>query len=284
MSKFITGKELQDEVYDIIWDAKEVILIVSPFIKLDEYFKELFDKHLNNPKIHLLVVFGKNQKNISKSLSIDDLGYFKKFLNVSIVYVPNLHAKYYANESKGVVTSINLYDASFKNNIAFGIFSEVNFLNAFTKTTDHHAWEKSWEIAENSEAVFIKRPVFEKNLLSALIGKNYIKSEILHDTTEKSYSLYGSSKTSIRKITDFPEELILGSSDKERPVREQDLKEIQGFCIRTGTPIPFNLKKPFSEQAYKSWVYYKNVNFPEKYCHKTGKESYGKTSMHKPTL
>ena len=45
MTKFLTGQELEDAIYDIIWDAKKTLLIVSPFIKLDDYFKKLFHKH-----------------------------------------------------------------------------------------------------------------------------------------------------------------------------------------------------------------------------------------------
>ena len=125
MSKFITGKDLEDTVYDIIWEAKETLLIVSPFVKLDDYFKELFDKHKNEPNLHLIVVFGKNENAVRKSLSKDDFDYFKKFLNISIIYVPNLHAKYFGNEQKGVITSINLYDYSFKNNIELSYISSI---------------------------------------------------------------------------------------------------------------------------------------------------------------
>src|SRR5690554_54763 len=117
MSKFLTGKELEDKIYDIIWDAKETLLIVSPYIKLDNYFKDLFNKHKNNPKIDLLLVFGKNENDVKRSMSKADFDFFKDFLNISIIYVPNLHAKYYVNEIQGVITSINLYDYSFKNNI-----------------------------------------------------------------------------------------------------------------------------------------------------------------------
>jgi len=93
MAKFITGNELTEEVCDIIHKAKKQLLIVSPYIKLDDYFKVLFDKHKKNPELHLLVAFGKNEKNIQKSLKREDLNYFKDFPNVSIVYIPNLHAK-----------------------------------------------------------------------------------------------------------------------------------------------------------------------------------------------
>jgi hypothetical protein len=283
MSKFLTGEELQKAVYDIIWEAEETLLIVSPYIKLDEYFKRLFDKHINNPKIHLVIVFGKNEGSVAKSLGRTDFDYFKRFLNVSIVYVPALHAKYYGNESKGVVTSIYLYDYSFKNNIEFGIFSEVKFLNALTTSSDQHAWKTCFEIANQHEAVFIKRPMYERKLLSPILGKNFVKSDVLLDTTQKLYGFYRGDEN-VKRITDFPDELELGTSNSARPTREDFEKPTFGFCIRTGVKIPFNLKKPFSESAYKSWVQHKKLNYPEKFCHRTGKESNGRTSMKVPVL
>ncbi len=286
MAKFITGQELEKVIYDIIWDAEETLLIVSPFIKLDDYFKKLFDKHINNPKLHFLIVFGKNEKEVSRSLSKQDFEFFKKFLNISIVYVPNLHAKYYGNETKGVISSINLYDYSFKNNIEFGVYSEVSLLNSFTDSTDKSAWQTCYQIAEENEAVYIKRPVYEKKILSALRGKNYIKSDILFDVTEKFYgSFFQKNKyTDTKKITDFPDELELGSQPSQRPTREEVENNTEGYCIRTGEKIPFNPQRPYSDKAYKSWSQYSNTDYKEKFCHKTGKESYGRTSMKNPIL
>jgi hypothetical protein len=294
MAKFITGNDLEKAIYDIIWDVEKTLMIVSPFIKLDNYFKKLFDKHTNNPKIHFIIVFGKNEGFVSKSLSKSDFDYFKKFFNVSIVYAPNLHAKYYGNETRGVVTSINLHDYSFKNNIEFGIFSEVNLLNKFTPSTDQVAWNECYKIAEKHEAVFIKRPVYDRKLLSSLLGSNYIKSDILHDVTEKFYSsvFFSKTKSSIKTLSDFPEFIELGSHSIKRPTREevennysnkgQDAR--YGFCIRTGVKIPFNPSRPLSEQAYKSWSLWGNVDFQEAYCHKTGEKSNGNTSMRNPIL
>lgn len=285
MAKFITGENLENAVYEIIWEAENNLLIVSPFIKLDDYFKRLFDKHMNNPKLHILIVFGKNEKEVSRSFSKSDFDYFKKFLNISIVYIANLHAKYYGNEKKGVITSINLYDYSFKNNIEFGVYSEINILSKLTTNADNEAWQTCYELAEKNEAIFIKRPVFEKKILSSLLGKNYIKSDTLHDTTEKFYSSWNRNRDNqIKTLEDFPDELELGSEQNIRPNRTEIENPKNGFCIRTGEKIEFNLKKPFTYQAYRSWVSFGNENYPENFCHKTGKPSNGKTSMRKPIL
>lgn len=39
-----------------------------------------------------------------------------------------------------------------------------------------------------------------------------------------------------------------------------------------------------TKESWKIWNEYRNPDFPEKYCHKTGKPSNGKTSMRSPIL
>jgi hypothetical protein len=131
MAKFLTGNDLKEKVYDIIWKAEDNLVIVSPYIKLDDYFKQLFLNHRNNHKLHILIIFGKNEGSPTKSLKMEDFEFFKQFRNISVVYSKDLHAKYYANDNEGVVTSINLYDSSFENNIEYGVSYELNFLDNF---------------------------------------------------------------------------------------------------------------------------------------------------------
>lgn len=312
MSKFITDKELEDAVYDIIWEAEQTLLIVSPFIKLDTYFKDLFNKHLHSPKLHIVLVFGKNEKKVNRSLSNDDFDYFKEFPNVSIVYVPNLHAKYYGNERKGVITSINLYDYSFKNNIEFGVYSEQNLLNKFSASADVEAWNECMGMAHDYEAVFVKRPVYKIKKAIINIGKEFIKSEVLHDSTDKFYGSGKVTKDSEKRLDDFPDHLDFDQEKTVRPERvwekEEQIKEVvkssekkwnhvvatlnkypleeerKGYCIRTGEEIKFNPEKPMSLPAFKKWNQFQDVNYGEAYCHYSGDMSFGKTSFAKPIL
>ena len=57
-----------------------------------------------------------------------------------------------------------------------------------------------------------------------------------------------------------------------------------GFCIRTGTKIPFDLGRPLSPDAFQSWNRYANADFPEKYCHFSGEASDGDTSFGRPVM
>ena len=66
--------------------------------------------------------------------------------------------------------------------------------------------------------------------------------------------------------------------------RKSKPKIASGYCIRTGEEVPFNLKRPFSDKAFKSWNRFKNPEFKEKYCHFSGEESNGQTTFSRPIL
>lgn len=292
MSKFITGKELGEAVDKIIWSAKEELLIVSPYIKLDKHFKELFEKQLHNHELHILLIFGKNEGRVDKSFNKADLEYFKQFPNISIVYVPNLHAKYYANEKMGIVTSINLYDFSFVNNIEFGVQYENKLLNIFSKSSsDAEVWNTCKDIANANDVIYINRPMYA--------NYDYRGSKVLCDLTEELYS--GMSITGgNQKLEDYEEDLDFDkifskipsrtivekparlTYDTPRPTTESTFEP--GFCIRTGVKIAYNPERPLSYQAFKSWSKFGDESYAEKFCHYSGEPSNGETSVKRPIL
>jgi hypothetical protein len=305
MAKFITSKGLKEAIYDVIWNAERQLVIVSPFVKLNDYFKSLFEKHKHNWRVHILLVFGKNESEPKRSLKQDDFEFFKQFKNITIVYCNRLHAKYYANESEGVITSINLYDSSFENNIEFGIHQKVDLLNSFgiTSNPDKEAWDYVQNFTKKYPIVFIKRPVLEKGLLSPLTGKKYLESEVLYDSTAEIIK-GGRVWESLPKkyIIDYEEEILVSEQISKR-ISEDDFKaknELNNekklyaiptkianscqtptaYCIRSKESIPFNISKPYSDSAYKSWNHYRNPSYKETYCHKCGRG--WTTSMNSP--
>ncbi|MBK9981820.1 MAG: hypothetical protein IPP15_05245 [Saprospiraceae bacterium] len=68
---------------------------------------------------------------------------------------------------------------------------------------------------------------------------------------------------------------------KEKTITPQ---KQNGYCIRTGTEIPFNIEKPLTYDAYKKWSEYGDPDYAEKYCHFTGEPSNGETSVARPIM
>ncbi len=81
------------------------------------------------------------------------------------------------------------------------------------------------------------------------------------------------------KKVEFTKENSLLKSDKKK----SNSKHI-GFCIRTGVEIPFNIEKPMSYEAFKSWNKFGDPDYDEKYCHFSGENSYGETTVNKPII
>jgi hypothetical protein len=324
MSKFVTGKELASVVYNILFEAKEKLVLVSPYIKLDAYFRQILDQHAHNPQLELLVVFGKNPGHVTRSISREDLDYFTKFPHVTLVYAPTLHAKYYANETKGVVTSINLYDYSFEHNIEFGVYSERPQLvekllleSLHSKSVDDQAFMQALQVASTHDVVFARRPCFklQKGFIAKFTkSKDYLEPAILCNALEE---LVHNRSYPARRLSEFPAEVEFSQTlaqtlpprpevalapsaatwgttatatptePRHKAVYLHAVSEVaarQGYCIRTGEPIPFNPERPFCYAAYKSWASFGNEEYPERYCHQTGKPSHGRTSKRQPIL
>ena len=72
MAKFVKGNGLNAEIESIFDDAEVQLTIISPFIKLHKRFKDSLKSKINNPKLEVQLVFGKNESNKSKSLSSED--------------------------------------------------------------------------------------------------------------------------------------------------------------------------------------------------------------------
>jgi hypothetical protein len=79
-----------------------------------------------------------------------------------------------------------------------------------------------------------------------------------------------------RPFTLLPQSSTIGITEKTQ--------DTLGFCIRTGKKIPFNPDRPFSKEAFDNWSIYSNEDYPEKYCHFSGEESFGETTYDKPIM
>ncbi|WP_284651339.1 hypothetical protein [Flavobacterium terrisoli] len=290
MADFFTGKALDEKLTDIIWKANKELIILSPFIRLDEYCKKIFSKLKNSPELEIILVFGKNEGETQRSLNQDDLEFFKDFENIVIIYCNNLHAKYYSNENEALLTSLNLLGKSMTGNVEYGISFPNSKLTIDKLYSD--SMNSTNEVIKSNPCVFVKRPLYKKTNLG--LSKKHLGHVVLFDETN---ALYRNRNFEQKFYNDFDYELFQNDT---KPTREefQSVNEPKGrnqnynknnnsdlgYCIRTGNRIPFDPTRPFCYEAYQSWVIFENWDYPEKYCHRTGKFSNGRTSMANPIL
>jgi phosphatidylserine/phosphatidylglycerophosphate/cardiolipin synthase-like enzyme len=114
MAKFLNTSAVNYFLEELIKNSKDRLILISPFLKLNDRIKELLaDK--NRLKIDVRIVYGKSE------LQPEEINWLKELTYIRTSFCKNLHAKCYMNEELCIVTSLNLYEFSQINNNEMGI-------------------------------------------------------------------------------------------------------------------------------------------------------------------
>ena len=113
MAKFLTTTRISAELEDIIKNADDYLYLISPFLKVSKRLKELLESKSRSVNIH--VIYGKSE------LQPDEGEWLQRLDTVRTSYRKDLHAKCYLNEDTALLTSMNLYEFSEKNNDEMGV-------------------------------------------------------------------------------------------------------------------------------------------------------------------
>lgn len=117
MAKFLTTAGTSYQVENILISAKRQLGLISPYLQLSPILSQRL-KEASERGVKIVVIYGKNELKPKEQAVLEGLP------NLSLYYLENLHAKCYFNETSMVVTSMNLYEFSEKNNREMGIFIE----------------------------------------------------------------------------------------------------------------------------------------------------------------
>ena len=114
MAKFLTTTGTNYHLEELIKGASDRLILISPFLKLNDRMKELLaDK--NRLKIDVRIVYGKSE------LQPQEIEWLRGLTYIRTSFCKNLHAKCYMNEEMCIITSLNLYEFSQVNNNEMGI-------------------------------------------------------------------------------------------------------------------------------------------------------------------
>ena len=115
MSEFLTTRGVAHRLEEIIKSANERLILVSPFLKLDEGFKALLQEkdHLN---IDVRFIYGK------KELPSSESNWLASMSSIRAGFLQDLHAKCYLNEKEALLTSMNLHASSQRYNYEMGVY------------------------------------------------------------------------------------------------------------------------------------------------------------------
>ena len=133
MAKFLTTTGTNYHLEEMIKGAQDRLILISPFLKLNDRMKELLaDK--NRLKIDVRIVYGKSE------LQPQEIEWLRGMTYIRTSFCKNLHAKCYMNEEMCIVTSLNLYEFSQVNNNEMGILIQ--------RTEDGQLYKDAYEEAQ----------------------------------------------------------------------------------------------------------------------------------------
>lgn len=191
MAKFLNTSATNYFLEELIKEAKDRLILISPFLKLNDRMKELLaDK--DRLKIDVRIVYGKSE------LQPEEINWLKELTYVRTSFCKNLHAKCYLSEELCIVTSLNLYEFSQVNNNEMGVL--------IRRSEDTELYKDAYE-----EAQRIIRISDEVRITLERVANEIEKSEANNDADE-SVGKLTSSKLAQRcglKTSEFIEKLVV---------------------------------------------------------------------------
>lgn len=241
MAKFINTRKAVSAIEDLIRNAGERLILVSPYLKLSKDFRQLLEYRNGKDKI-TTVVFGKQE------LKPDEMQFLQGLRFVILKFNEDLHAKCYVNDDTMIITSLNLYTFSMANNKEMGVLIDRN---------------------DPADAQLFKDAMDEVDFIQS----TSVRFELAPKAEPPAKPADRPAPAPAPKAVERP-----------APAKTTGAGKLTGFCIRTGVEIPFNIEKPLSYDAYKSWNRRADPDYAEKFCHFSGETSNGETSVSRPIL
>jgi hypothetical protein len=219
MANFLDTMEITSAIQRILKNAKEKVVLISPYVDFDPRYKSLI-KEKNDEHIPVTLVWGKKKKQFK--FSGEEKDWIKSMEFVDDIFCKELHAKCYLNESEAVITSMNLYKAS-QENIEMGIL--------ITKQDDNEAYENLWKE--------VKRIIKEKPNL-------FVIQKVSTKGNKEGYCIRCGNKITINPASPY----CLKDYNTWKRIKDETYVEKKGLCHICGKPNASSMKKPSCLNCY----------------------------------
>lgn len=163
MAKFLTTVANSYNIEEIIKKSKKQLTLVTPYLKLSTNILErILDANGRGVKISL--IYGKNELSKSERAKLNLLS------NIEVFFLENLHAKCYHNENTMIISSMNLYEFSERNNREMGILIDY--------VQDEDIFKDTLDEIKSIKNASIRKKQFSKSKVETSILKVQIKEFI----------------------------------------------------------------------------------------------------------
>ncbi len=135
MPDLLSSAKLSAAVEEIVTSAKKHLVIVSPYLRFNRIIYERLFTTVQHG-VPTVLLYGKSELSSAEERKV------KAIDRLAVFYLDNLHAKVYLNESKAVVTSLNLHEYSERNNWEIGVTlgpeEGTSWTDLLTERSRHH--------------------------------------------------------------------------------------------------------------------------------------------------
>jgi phosphatidylserine/phosphatidylglycerophosphate/cardiolipin synthase-like enzyme len=222
MAKFLDTTGVSHELAQIIKNAKERLIIISPYLQISDKFRELLSDQ-DTLKIDIRIIYGKSELQPQENNWLKSL----KYVRTSIC--KNLHAKCYLNEKTALISSMNFYEFSQLNNNEMGIV--VN------KSEDEQLYNDIYEEA--------KRLIRISDEIKVTIEKIIPKEELAKNGEGHCIRCGNNIKI------DPEHPYCLTDYQKWKKFGDPTYAEKNGYCHMCGKSNVSSLEKPVCMSCYK---------------------------------
>lgn len=232
MAEFLTTNGTSYNIENIIIEAKNRLVLISPYLQLSKTFYERL-KDASNRNVRVTIVYGKDELKPNEKNSLAELK------NVELKYFQNLHAKCYLNESKMVITSMNMYEFSEKTNREMGVLIE--------NTKDKELFEKALaevkSILESAEGIPLQKTERNKEIKS--IENKHSNNKPKYQSKPRGYCIRCEERIDLNPTRPYCGDCFSIWAQYENPDYEENV------CHMCGEYADTSMNKPLDFDCYK---------------------------------
>lgn len=227
MAEFLTAHGTSFHIENIIIDAHKSLTLVSPYLKIS---KTLFErlKDANSRGVSVSIIYGKEDLNHEQKSALTELR------KLELYFSENLHAKCYFNENKMVITSMNMYEFSEKNNREMGILIDSDN----DKTIYDKAVQEVKSIIQSSKREYLQHTNHNPNT-------NY-QQKTNNRRIARGYCIRCENEINYNPTTPYCNNCYQTWSNFQNPFYEENV------CHRCGKPEVSTMQKPQCYSCYNA--------------------------------
>ena len=252
-TRIYADNAITGEIIRIIDTAATKVALVSPYVDKVMHVEQAIGRAAKRG-VSVTVFTRLDGARLGGGGKADDAIAWFKDNGVEVHGVPNLHAKFYINETEAAVTSMNLLKSSWANSLELG----VTVSGEAHEQLENYLNETIFPWAEAAPQTKSK-PAPQKRASASTSSRASRPSAGTKQKEAKGF--FGSVMSGVKNA----------------------LAVDEGFCIRCGDNLSdaeFEDGKTMCRKDYLAWAKFKKPAFPEKFCTTCGKSR--KTSFARP--